>query len=92
MYETHAHATPDTTTTPADGAPTDTPTPTPIPPAGGDRRHLGGHHRTAVDVAVVVSHDGAELPPLLASVTLDLTVPAELAPLLSALVAAVTRE
>lgn len=85
MHETHANATPNAATTPADGAPTDTPTPTPIPPAGGDRRHLGGHHRTAVDVAVVVSHDGAELPPLLASVTLDLTVPAELAPLLSSL-------
>ena len=85
MYETHANATPHTPTTPADGAPTDTPTPTPIPPAGSFGRHLGGHHRTAVDVAVVVSHDGAELPPLLASVTLDLTVPAELAPLLSSL-------
>lgn len=92
MHETHTHATPDTATTPADGAPTDTPTPTPIPPAGGDRRGMAGHHRTAVDVAVVLSHNDAELPPLLASLTLDLTVPAELAPLLSALVAAVTHE
>jgi hypothetical protein len=83
MYETHPNATPSTITTPADGAPTDTPTPTPIPPAGGDRRGLGGHHRTAVDVAVVVSNDGAELPPVLASLTLDLTIPPELAPLFS---------